>query len=141
MAILGFGCDLLYSTNGGGSYTTFGQITEFDLPDIEIHDVDTSNIEMANAWRTFQPGLIDGKTVKFKLIFAKAQYNAILGQLRNFGSNFLFKIVFSDVVSTASTGVFAGYIRMMGGAAPLDDQIVCNVEIKISGILTFTPGT
>jgi hypothetical protein len=141
MAILGFGCDLLYSTNGGGAYTTFGQVVSFDLPQIDVHDVDNSNIEMANAWRTFQPGLIDGKVLKFKIIFAKANYNTILSNLRLSGANYLFKITFSDLVSTASTFVFSGYLRMLGGAAPLDDMITCDVEIKVSGQPTFTPGT
>jgi hypothetical protein len=141
MAILGFGCDLVYSTNGGSSYTTFGQISDFQLPQIDVHDVDTSNIEMVNPWRTFQPGLIDGKVLKFKMIFAKANYNTVLNNLRLNGANYLFKIVFSDINTTASTFVFSGYLRMLGGAAPLDDMITCDIEIKVSGQPTFTPGT
>lgn len=144
MAFIGYGCDIQISTNGGSSYATFGQVTELNLPNFKVKDVDTSNIQMANPWRSFQGGLIDGDVIKFKLIFAKANYNTVLSNIRLSqvaGQNVMFKFIFSDIVTTASTLVVSGYINGLGGMVPLDDMITCDVSLKVSGQPAFTQGT
>lgn len=140
MALIGYGCDLQISTNGGSSYSSLGEIEEFDMPDIKATDVRVSNIEMGTPWHQWMPGLLDAETIKFKLIFRKATYNTLATQFAT-RSNYLFRIVFSDLNVTASTYVNNGYFNAMGGVAPLDDKIMVNGQIRQNGIPTFTAGT
>jgi len=137
MAFIGYGCDFKMSVGGGG-YNTVGQVTDLNLPDFKAKDVDNSNIQMANPWRSFQSGLVDPGMVKFKLIFKKSDYNTLFSNIRVSNN---FQIVFSDIVSTASILQFAGYISGLDGAAPLDDKIELSVTIKLSGLPAFTQGT
>jgi hypothetical protein len=138
MPFLGYGCDLLLSTDGGSTYNTVGSVQDLNFPDLKATDVKTSSIQMALPWHTFQPGMGDGGTIKFKLFYAKTQYNTLLTAFRK---SYNWKIVFSDLVSTASTLVFAGYLNDLSGPMPLDDAIMVDGTIKVSGAPTFTPGT
>jgi len=143
---IGYGCDLQYSTNGGSSYGSLATVESFDLPDMKATDVDVSNIEMSVPWRLFQAGLVNGGAFKMKCIWSKAAYanvcNNLLGKTQPVtGTNGMFKLVFSDIVSTASTLVWTGYVNELAGAGPIDDKITADVTIKISGQPTFTAGT
>lgn len=134
---IGYGSDLQTDVNGAG-YVSVGSVVELTPPPIKVKDVDTSNVQMTNAWRTFTAGLADGDTCKFKLIYDKAKFNIMITKLRTSGN---WKVIFPDIVSTASTLVFAGYVNAMPWTFPLDDMIVTDISVKVSGIVTFTQGT
>lgn len=132
MPFIGFGCDL--QLNG----SSIGSVVDINGPGIKAKDVDISYIQMPDVWRRFQAGLADGGEITFTLIYDKVKYNAILN---NFRVTNTYTIVFSDIVSTASTEAMSGYINDISKKFPLDDLIVVDVKIKVSGKATFTQGT
>ena len=135
---IGYGSDILISTNGGVSYSTFGQVTRIVAPDIRCGDVDVSYVQMAAPWHLFIAKLADGGQARFGLIYSKANYNTCLANIRVANN---FKIVLPDIVTTASTLVWAGYINAVPQELPLEDLVMGEIGIKVSGQPTFTQGT
>lgn len=138
MPFLGFGCDFQLSTNGGSTYASVGSVVDITVAGFKAGDVQTTSIQLTTPWHTFQAKLGDGGVIKFKLIYQKTQYQTILN---NFRVNNLFKLIFSDVNVTASTLVISGYINEIPITLPLEDMIVTEVSVKVSGQPVFTPGT
>lgn len=145
MAIIGYGCNIQISSDGGSTYANLGTIEDFDLPSIKATIIRVSNIQQSNKWHQKRGGMIDGGDLKFKMFFLKADYATILGYVGAdqivAGTNTKIKITFSDLGVTASTAVFNGFVAEMAGVAPLDDKIMCNMSVAINGIITFTAGT
>lgn len=133
MAFIGYGCDLQFNS------VSVGSVVDMNGPGIKAKDVDVSFIQMADVWRRFQAGLADGGEITFTLIYDKVKYNTLL--TTNFRVLGTWTIIFSDVVSTASTEAMSGYINGISKKFPLDDMIVVDVTIKVSGKATFTQGT
>lgn len=132
MAFIGYGCDLQFNA------VTVGSVVEINGPTFKVKDVDTSNIQMSQPFRTFQAGLADGGDVTFTLIYAKANFNTLYNNLRTSGT---WLIIFSDLVSTASQLSMSGFLSGLSGKFPLDDMIVFDCTVKVSGKPTFTQGT
>jgi hypothetical protein len=145
MANIGYGCDLQYSANAGGSWTSLAAVEDFNFPNLKATDVRISNIQMAQAWHDWQPGLGDGGVLKFKIIFAKALFATIYSLFRIkqqvAGTDLQYRIVFSDINVTASTFTMVGYINAIDGLGPLDDKITCDIGIKVCRQPTFVAGT
>ena len=136
--IAGYGFDFLMSTNGGTTYTTFGEVEDLVPPGGKCKDIDISYVQMTVPWRLFMAGLADGEESTFKLIFSHTNYATILANIR--ASN-MFKILYSDLGSTASSVVFSGFINGIKNVVPLDDKVMVDVSIKVSGKPTFVAGS
>jgi Lambda phage tail tube protein, TTP len=136
--IIGYGFEFAYSTDGGTTYVTFGEIEDLVPPGGKCKDVDISYVQMSAPWRLFMAGLADGEESTFKLIFTHTKYAFILTNIR---VNLKFKITYSDLGTSASTTVFFGYVNGIKNVVPLDDKVMCDVSIKVSGAPVFTAGT
>lgn len=135
---IGYGADIQISTNGGVSYSTFGSVTKITAPDIKCGDVDVSYIQMATPWHLFIAKLGDGGQARFGLIYKQSNFNTVLANIRVANN---FKIVLPDLGVTASTLVFAGYINAVPIDLPLEELVMSEIGIKVSGQPTFTQGT
>lgn len=135
---IGYGADILLSTDGGNTYNTFGQVTKIIAPAIKVGDQQVSYLQMANPWHLFIAKLADGGQAKFGLLYSKTNYNTILTNIRVSNN---FKIIFPDIVTTASTLVWAGYINEIPQELPLEEVVMGEIGIKVSGKPTFTQGT
>ena len=132
---IGFGCDLGDSATNSG-YASVGHIVDIDGPDAKVGEVDISYVQMANAWKLFIAKLIDGGTVKFKLEWRESTYAHVLGLLR---TAYFFQITMPDTGGVAgSTITFQGYYSALPLTMHLEDMIVSEVEIKVSGIVAIT---
>lgn len=139
MAIIGWGSDFQMSTDGGITFTSIGSVIDGTLPEPDTTDVKTSNLQMAQPWHQYIPGLVEPGSGKKKLIFDKTKMVTIFNNIRTAR---VFRFVYSDLNVTASTYVFSGYYKTVpAGTIPLDDLVVCELVIKASGIPTFTAGT
>lgn len=134
---IGYGSSFSSSPDGV-SYTPYGGITDISGPNIDVKDVDTSNMGMGNRFKLYIPGLADGGEVELQIIFDKSVQAALLALLF---SNLYFKVQFSDLNITESTWVFQGYIKGFKNALPLEDKCMITATFKVSGQPTFTAGT
>ena len=142
MAYIGYGSDL--QTDLSGSMISAGSVVEFTPPPLKVKDVDVSYTQMAQAWRQFQAGLVDGGELKFTLVYAfvatggTTNYTMLLAKVRTTGN---WNCVFNDKGANVNNSVlaFSGYVNAMPWKYPLDDMIVIDVQVKVSGAFTFTP--
>jgi hypothetical protein len=137
-SVLGYGTTFQYSLDGGNTYTSIAQCMELQPPDITINDVDITGLLSPNQAKQFRPGLLDGGEVAFKLIFLASVLSALYNQLFN---TLYWKEIYPDGTTQGSTWVFQGYIKKFGGEIPVDNNIMCNVTIKVTGKPVFTAGS
>src|SRR5579871_2277548 len=78
---IGYGTDLAYSTNGGSSYTSLGQVEDVSQPKIAVTKVDKTGLLSPSRTREKRPGLIDPGEVTFKLIFKASQLAVVYGMI------------------------------------------------------------
>jgi hypothetical protein len=136
---IGYGIDLQDCSTSGGSYVTVGPLVDLDGPDIKLGFTDVSYAQMAAAWKLKIAKLIDGGQVKFTLIWRETLYAHILGLLR---TPYFFTIVMPDTGGTAGTKItFAGFYASLPIKAHLEDMIVSDVDIEVSGIISITAAT
>jgi hypothetical protein len=141
VSTLGYGTDIAYSTNlVSPSYTSLAQIEDVTGPDEKIADVRKTALLSPNATHEYRPGLIDPGGCKFKFIFA-ATNKATIKALFYSRATVLFKITYPDGASVSSTDVFQGYINGYGGEVPIENNIMADVSIKVTGAVTFTAGS
>ena len=137
--ILGYGSQIQYSTNGGVSYNSaIGQVHEIVLPNPTTNDVDISYIGMGAPWRLFMAGLSNPGDAELKILFDKTVFATLYAIIR---VTEYWKMTYSDLGLTASTLVWAGYIKDITQEQPLDAVCMANFKMKVTNQPIFTPGT
>jgi hypothetical protein len=147
-AIIGYGSKLKVDTSGGSTYATeVGQVEEANLPDIAQTDVKMSHLQSPNRYHEYRPGMVEPGEFKFKILFEKNQYSALLGYLNTglpaANTPYAWKWIFSDGASEAGCSymTFTGHVKSMGAAIPMDDKVSCDVTIKVTGKPVFNIGS
>jgi len=136
---IGYASDFGDASVSAGPYVTVGHCVNIDTPDYKVGDADASYVQMPNRYKIFVPKLTDPGEVKFKLIWSPAAYTHIQGLLGTY--YYYFQVTFPDLGATASTLKFQGYYKELTAPMPLEDLVVCDVTVKVSGTVTFTAGT
>jgi len=137
---IGFGSDLGRSTDGS-SYASVGNCQEITPPDSKASDKDISYVQMAAPWRQFQPGMIDPGECTFKLIYEKTRYALLFADFSARATRY-WRVAFPDVLTTTgSTLNFQGYVNGLSEPMAIDDEVVVECKIKVSGQVTFTQAT
>lgn len=120
----GFGTKF-YKMSGTAS-TAIGGITAINGPEIEGEDIDVTDMDSANGFMEFLPGLVDGGEVELELNYDKDEQAVLYALIRTTAA---FKIVGSD----SSKWDFSGYLKGLGQEYPHDDKISSSATLKISG--------
>jgi len=137
---IGFGADLMRSTDGS-SYASVGNCQEIMAPDARASDKDISYVQMAAPWRQFQPGMVDPGECTFKIFYNAAKFAVLFGDFSARVARY-WKVVFPDIVATSgSVLAFQGYVNGLSEPLAIDDEIIVECKIKVSGQVTFTQAT
>lgn len=141
---IGFGSDLADCATSGGSYVSVGKLIDFDTPDQKVKDVETSYIQMASRSKLFMPGLVDNGSPKLTVEWDPAKYSHIRALIAA-GTKYFFKITMPDDVAnggtTATTYAWGGYYKELSAPVKMEDMVVFDVVIKVSGDITEVLGT
>jgi predicted secreted protein len=139
VSIIGYGSDFQRSTDGS-TYNTIGQLTDLVPPKMKNTTIDHSNLLSPEAWKEFRAGMHDGGSVTLKILFKKADYNTVYSDFAA-GTAQYWKVLFADLVASASTLTFKGHVEELSTPNPMDDKVELDVTIKVTGKVTFTQGT
>jgi hypothetical protein len=139
VSIIGYGSDFQRSTDGI-SYSTVGQVTDIIPPKGKATTIQHSNLLSPNGFHEFRAGMRDGGEATFKILFKKTDYAVVFADWAG-GLTRFWKFFFSDLVSTQSTLAFSGHIQDLSEANPMDDKVEVEVNIKVTGTITFVQGT
>jgi hypothetical protein len=139
---IGYGSDINRSTDGT-TYATVGAVLELVPPKMKVKDIQMTNLLSPQAFHEFRSGLRDPGEGSFKILFSKTTYNTVFTDWAGASQSTtrFWKVIFPDIVTTASVLAFSAYIRDLDEEMPLDDLLVVNVTFKVTGVVTFTQGT
>jgi len=118
-------------------FTTISQRVQVTAPDMENPRIDTTNLD--STWRTNRASLPDGKEVAMTIQYdAAAVTHAALWTSFQAGTTEAWKIIFAD--TGAAEVAWNGHIEKFSfGDADVDNLILANITITVSGAVTITP--
>lgn len=131
MAINVLGAGAQFQLFQTGVYTALANITAIGGPDVEVDDVDVTNLSYADLFRRFIAGWADAGVVEMEANFDPATCATLVAQLRVAN---VWRIVFSN----GSHWDFSGYLKSLKTDNPLTEQVSMPFSVKISGPPTFT---
>jgi len=137
---IGLGCDIQISINGGGSYTSMGFCTDFDIPGPMGNDIEKSYSQQSGIETFFRPGMVDPGEFQETIIFNEATLiNLLTTWYMIEDSEFLF--IFPNKISSRGTELnFLGYVKKpMGNKIQIKEGILLPVTIKVSGPISIVP--
>jgi len=135
------GTRLSWDTAGGTTYADIAEVIDLDGPSPKIPAADVSNLQSPNCYREKRPKMVDPGAFKAKMNFTKAQYGQLLGQVRKYPISFKISFPLIGTETTASSATWSGFIGGIGMAIPDDDRITNDVDVEVSGPITFTAGS
>ena len=117
---------------------TFAQVDEINAPEIEVDDVEITNMDSDDGYKEYIPGLIDGGSIGITLIFDAGDTTG-QGTIKT-------KVdarateAFTLTLPTATGAVWTGngYLKGMSQPVPKDDKIMIETEMKVTGKPTLT---
>lgn len=132
LAVEGYGSFIQLSTDGGNTYTQYGEIIKIGLPGINGKVIEASHMASPSGWDEFIPGMVDAGELTVELNFTKAQFNSFISLFRS--TNMFAKLGFS----TGSLLVGACLMQKLGSEVPLKDRITATIGVKWTGKPVFT---
>ncbi len=136
---LGYAATLGYSDTINGTYTTLAGLTDLDPNELKVGEVKTTAHDSPNYAHTYQPGMIEPGEISCKSHFKKAVettlYNLAKGRTAKY-----WQITVNDG-TTGSKWQCLGFISAIKIMAPLEDNCVADMKIKLSGLPVFTEGS
>jgi hypothetical protein len=133
-AQIGAGTTLGYGSTLGGSYTSYGEVLDVNMPSGEIAKIDVTHY--LSDTTNFVKDFISGKWKEYGNLVVKLNYLAAQTVLLNthFGLQQFFKITLPDGCHWR----IPGFICKFGGAIPNKDaQVTQDVEICVTSAPTF----
>lgn len=129
---IGFGTAVGYGDTQGGSFTDVSELVDVKLPKIEVNDVDLTHHGITDFFRDFTPGLGNAGEIVMKLLFDKAQQDALYGLIR---TTKWWRINFplAEGEITPSCWKCQGYIKGVENMNPLDDKMEADFTVKLRG--------
>ena len=97
--------------------------------------IDVTSLDSTGGYREFIAGFRDGGEVSFELIFTLPGYDVLNDDFESEAVQ-SYSIELPD--SNTTTLAFSGYVTSLGMSIPLDDAIMSDVTIKITGQITLT---
>jgi hypothetical protein len=108
-----------------GTWTSVGSIMEVSIPEESVDDVETTSMGITNYTRTFKAGLSDPGEVTFTVKYLDTTHDTLRGLLRTTKA---WRIKHND----ASGYGFDGYLKTLGGEAPIDNLVTVSGTIKLT---------
>jgi hypothetical protein len=132
---IGYGTKLYLSTNttsSTGDWTQIGGLLSCPGPDGTGTDVDTSTIDNATEFKTYQRSDVDPGTMNVTVAYGSTDSaSKVLGTAYGNGDIYNWKVEFPSTTTPDET--FLGYINSMGRALEKDSMITRTFGIKVSG--------
>lgn len=117
-----------------GAFIAVGEVTDIDVLDIEIDDLDVSSHSSPGQWREFVAGMKDAGELSMEVNYDPALHGNLWAAV---GVTRQHKIILPD--AGAAEFAFSGFISGMSAEAPHDDKLSATFTIKVTGAVTLTP--
>jgi hypothetical protein len=129
--VIGYGSKLRIETSPG-VFAEIARVQDIDGADQKGNSVDVTSLDSPDNREEKIPGMINPGTMKFGVVYGKTEYARLL-------ANFMLLKNFQYELTDGSMEEFQGFIVSMGKKAPVKDKIMAEIELEITGVITFTP--
>lgn len=134
---LGTTLSIKVTTAASTVYTVVGGLISLPGPNGSGDVVDTSTIDEATNFKSFQRAYVDAGEMNLTLSYGSTESSSKkLGTAYSDGKMRTWKITFPSTLVTAET--FTGYVKSMGRELTKDSMITRTVTVKCSGDPGFT---
>jgi predicted secreted protein len=143
-AYIGYGMTL--GIGDGASSEDFSsllaEVISIDGPERVRDTVEVTHATSPNRYREFVDGLKDGSEVSMELNMVQADYVALEAIYDDSDSknNYLYTLPDKNFTGKP-TILFAGYITSLNISSSTDDKVTLSVTLKVTGPVTYTPGS
>ena len=115
----------------GSAITELGDI---DGPDMKRNPIDVTHMASDNAAREFIGGLFDGGEVSVTVNFIKTVQATLLTQM----SSATIQSCSMVLPSSLGTLTFSGLVTGLKPKSAIDDRVVADLTVKVSGLVVLT---
>jgi len=137
-AVAGIGAVFARWDAGESEFVELAEVLDITGPSMSRTTIDTTSLSSIGGYMTAIGGLRDPGTISFNMIFSADRYDLLLTDFED-SDNGTYQITLPD--PGGSTLEFEALVTELPLSVPVNDKITCNVTFKISGPVTFTPGT
>ena len=121
---------LVYGTSS--TAVTVGQCKDFTFDGNTVGDIDITNTNSDDNYTEYTPGIIEGGTVSFDMVYTKVEWLELETMFQAKGTG-VFTLTFTDSADLT----FSGYLQSRSLAAPYLDALAGSVTVKVSGKPTY----
>jgi Lambda phage tail tube protein, TTP len=142
-AFSGAGATLSYKIGGASVFTPVGQLVEFEEGGTSVDDIETTLL--SSLAKSFIPSIPDSGDIS--LTVQQVPGDTTVAELRtlvNTPQVVAWQIMYPDgtTLPTGSTETFAGYVNSYAPKGfVIGEAVTADIGIKITGLITSTPGT
>ena len=115
------------TTLSGAVAGAIGEITAISLPGYARTAIDITTMASAAGWREFVGGLMDAGEITLTVWYENANCAVVEGLINDDAE--------ALTITLPDTHTFTcdGFVTALGGDSPLDDGVVQNITIKLTG--------
>jgi hypothetical protein len=139
-AVKAFGSILYYAPIVSGAPGTWVEIAyteDLKTPDIEVGDIKITNNQSPNNTHEYMPGLIEGGTVEYDIVYTSSVAGTLYGLL-DAATTYAWQEVYPD----GAAMVWFGYVKGFGIEGKTEDGDLKNkMKVKVCSKPTFTSGS
>lgn len=129
---VGHGTTLSGSTTGA-----IGEITNLDWSGLAADDVEKTDFDSEDMYREYEPGLKEPGEITGELLYDKTLLNTIMDAIHGDAAGAASDELWTLTPETGNAVVCRGYLKQIGLAIPLGDQIMMPIAIKLTGKVSF----
>ena len=137
-AVAGIGATFSRWDADTSAFVELAEVLDITGPSMSRTTIDTTSLSSIGGYMTAIGGLRDPGTISFTMIFSAARYDLLLTDFED-SDNGTYQIELPD--PGGSLLEFEALVTELPLSVPVNDKITCQVTFKISGPVTFTPGT
>lgn len=127
---------------GSPVYVSLGGIVDGNAPEITKETFPDRTLNQDDRYTAKIAGFLDGGKPTVRVKFDKDDYDDLLTAVEDEGE-YRFKITVRDNATLVDRSyfTFAAQVTKLGTPFSADgDRVICDVELDVSGAVTFTPG-
>ncbi len=141
VSTIGYGDELEWSTDDGGTWTAVNELTACDVPTHSVDKHERTHMKSPSRTKEYTRGLRDVNDVSFSFNFNSPDYEALFA-LETAGTIAMWRhtLALSDGEETPAKYEYKGFLEIGGGTREVQGVTVVDATIKRTGVASFTAG-
>lgn len=132
--VIGYGWKLQNDAAVANTYVDIADVISVTSPGLEVSKVDVSTITQATAVKQYIPGMREGGTLSFEVLWSAATYSSLMGFA---GDVCNYRLKSNEGSPTNYT--WTGFVTKVGEMTVQGDgAVTCKVEVQVNSVVTIS---